>query len=212
MSYLTLMRRLRMHPDLGGDHRNATMINEAYTTLKDPVQRAAYDRRLKRRTSTMRPDGTLAIKPQPPLPSPTRPCAFCEAPNAAASFRAIAARCDICHSPLRPAERYRKDATARRALQRIVRKLPMTFAPTWSPGAEVAATTGDLSISGMQFTTGLELLPDERLKIECAFCSAVAIVRHVHMMRTRNPSWRVGVEFLTLLVRDVKGGIVSVRA
>ena len=48
MSYLTLMRRLKMHPDLGGDHARAALINEAFATLVDPVRRAAYDRVLAR--------------------------------------------------------------------------------------------------------------------------------------------------------------------
>ena len=34
-SYRTLMQKLRMHPDLGGDQWNATLINEAYQTLMD---------------------------------------------------------------------------------------------------------------------------------------------------------------------------------
>ena len=44
-SYRTLMQRLRMHPDLGGDHERAALLNEAYETLSDPERRAAYDRR-----------------------------------------------------------------------------------------------------------------------------------------------------------------------
>lgn len=212
MSYLTLMRRLRMHPDLGGDHRNATLINEAYATLKDAALRAAYDRKLKRRAAAARGDAPAALKSAATTAAPTRPCAFCEAPHAVQSFRAAGARCDICRSPLRPAERYLKDAPARRALERIVRRMPMTFALTWSPLTEVAGLTEDISISGMQLTTGLELLVDERLKIECAFCSAVGIVRHVRVTRAKQPRWRVGVEFLTLMVKDVKGGIINVRA
>src|SRR5215218_2791183 len=43
-SYRTLMQRLKMHPDLGGDHWNATLLNEAFTTLNDPDRRAAYDK------------------------------------------------------------------------------------------------------------------------------------------------------------------------
>ena len=42
-SYRTLMMKLRMHPDLGGDHYTATLINEAYAVLSDPARRAAYD-------------------------------------------------------------------------------------------------------------------------------------------------------------------------
>ena len=40
-SYRTLMTKLRRHPDLGGDHFTATLINEAYAVLSDPEKRAA---------------------------------------------------------------------------------------------------------------------------------------------------------------------------
>ena len=45
-SYRTLMHRLRHHPDLGGDHGSAAIINEAYRVISDPRKRAEYDRTL----------------------------------------------------------------------------------------------------------------------------------------------------------------------
>ncbi len=42
-NYRTLLQKLRMHPDLGGDERNASLINMAYNTLRNPVKRAEYD-------------------------------------------------------------------------------------------------------------------------------------------------------------------------
>ena len=48
-NYRTLMRKLKLHPDLGGDHWNAVSLNAAYATLENPAQRAAYDVELLKR-------------------------------------------------------------------------------------------------------------------------------------------------------------------
>ncbi len=45
-NYRTLLQKLKMHPDLGGQNWNATIINEAYNTLRDPLKQAAYDKKL----------------------------------------------------------------------------------------------------------------------------------------------------------------------
>ena len=47
-SYRTLMGPLRQHPDRGGDHHVAALLNEAYAVLSDPARRAAYDRSLRK--------------------------------------------------------------------------------------------------------------------------------------------------------------------
>lgn len=47
-SYHTLMRELKKHPDLGGDNGRAAVINEAYETLCDGVNRAKYDDKLRK--------------------------------------------------------------------------------------------------------------------------------------------------------------------
>ena len=43
-NYKILLRKLGMHPDLGGDEKDATMLNLAYETVSRPEKRAAYDR------------------------------------------------------------------------------------------------------------------------------------------------------------------------
>jgi len=45
-NYRTLLQKLRLHPDLGGKHWNASIINEAYNILRNPDKRAAYDKDL----------------------------------------------------------------------------------------------------------------------------------------------------------------------
>jgi len=45
-SYRTLMKELKIHPDLGGEQSDAYLINEAYETLSDSVKRAEYDKKL----------------------------------------------------------------------------------------------------------------------------------------------------------------------
>jgi DnaJ-class molecular chaperone len=40
-AYRTIMQKLKAHPDLGGDHWNASVINEAFETLIDPGRRHA---------------------------------------------------------------------------------------------------------------------------------------------------------------------------
>jgi len=45
-NYRTLLQKLRLHPDLGGDDWNASLLNIAYNTLRQPQRRAEYDREL----------------------------------------------------------------------------------------------------------------------------------------------------------------------
>jgi len=48
-SYRTLMKEMKAHPDVGGEHSSAYIINEAYETLSDCGRRAEYDKKLKMR-------------------------------------------------------------------------------------------------------------------------------------------------------------------
>ncbi len=45
-NYKILMKKLRMHPDLGGNQQDAVLINLAYETLSNPKKRAVYDQKL----------------------------------------------------------------------------------------------------------------------------------------------------------------------
>lgn len=47
-AYYTHLRTLKKHPDLGGSHEEATILNEAYEVLSDPQRRREYDKKFYR--------------------------------------------------------------------------------------------------------------------------------------------------------------------
>ncbi len=218
MSYLTLMQRMKMHPDLGGNHAMATLINEAFAILIDPEQRAVYDRTLARQHAYpgYRSNAEHRQHPDRPAPAPKTAnpfaCAFCGTAFSRAEISRKDAVCSFCDSPLYPASRHEHEDASRRAISRVPRRLPITFYLSWPQPSGMTGTTGDVSINGMRFTTDLDLVTNERLKIECDLCSAVAVVRHSHLVAGTTGTWDIGVEFLTLLIKPTKGLLVSTKA
>ncbi len=215
-SYRTLMQRLRMHPDLGGDEWNAALINEAFEALSDPAKRARYDATLRQATA-MRASAAAAAarsdrRPLPAPASPTSACPFCATLHAAREASLPGSACASCGGPLFPAVQLPHDAS-RRALERLPRQMPVTFCLTWPAQHAFTGTTEDISIAGMRLTTDVELHLDDRLRLDCDFCSAIALVRRVQA-RTRSAAqpWQVGVEFLTLRIKRARGGLVSKKA
>jgi curved DNA-binding protein CbpA len=45
-NYRAMLQTLRMHPDLGGEHGDAALLNEAYAMLRHPERRQRYDEAL----------------------------------------------------------------------------------------------------------------------------------------------------------------------
>ena len=132
-SYRTIMQRLRAHPDLGGDNRAATLINEAYAVLTDPARRAAYDATFRPRYQRTAPDGTLP--PAPRLPEGLQTgtfvvCAFCREPYTHGRKVLADTLCAGCGSPLYPASRQR-DASRGRALPRLERNHRVVLFTRW---------------------------------------------------------------------------------
>jgi len=215
MSYLTLMQRLKMHPDLGGDHANAVVINEAFATLIDPTKRASYDRTLARDIVTGQ-RGSSKTRGRPDAPpaaaSELNTCAFCGTPCPHREWNGPESECSFCQSPLYPAAGHELDSS-RRTISRIPRELPIQFYLAWPQRTAFVGRTEDVSINGMRFVSDLDMVPNERVKIDCLFCCAVAVVRHSNADRVKRTSmWRVGVEFLTLRVKPARGVFVSTQA
>lgn len=69
-SYRAQMQKLKLHPDLGGDEKNAATINEAYATLSDEKKRAAYDAEFTKHGESHRSDTIKRTKPSNSKPRP----------------------------------------------------------------------------------------------------------------------------------------------
>lgn len=218
-SYRALMQRLRMHPDLGGDHTQAALINEAYATLSDPDKRAAYDLTLKRVSEQRRGGSPASASPAASVANPPRPaspitpaCSFCGAPFHPAQAAARDAMCVRCDSPLTPAPQRELSDLSRRHLERMPRSMPVTFWLASSRDIARTGTTEDLSPNGMRVRSSISVPIGERVKIDCSFCSAVAIVKSARRDEVRGRGWQCGVEFMTLRIKHERGGFVSTTA
>lgn len=214
-SYRTLMHRLRVHPDLGGDEAEAALVNEAFATLGDPARRAAYDVTLGR-TSLHRSAGTAkqTAAPAPPRSASQKAiCGFCGAAQLGAQPTRPDALCATCRSPLCPPPRQDAGDRSRRKMERLPRDLPVTFRRAESRDVVWHGSMKDISLQGMRLVTPLRLSVGERLLIENSFCSTVAVVKSTR----RNPgfqggAWECGVELLTIRLVQGRGRLVSLLA
>jgi hypothetical protein len=214
-SYRTLMHRMKMHPDLGGEHWQASLINEAYATLSDPEKRSRYDDTIQMSADELREAGAREqtgadsdAEIEEEIPSGEL-CPFCRTPHYLESI-AQDVRCVSCFSPLFPAEQKRHEETSRRAVQRMPKNLPVTFYLEWPNAQGLSGLTLDLSLAGMRFITDLKLPVGKILKIDCDACIAVGQVRNCRFASAdKHPHWQIGVQFITLRFKSSRGGFVS---
>jgi hypothetical protein len=116
--------------------------------------------------------------------------------------------CASCGAALYPAERHMSDGTSRRTIDRLPRNMRVTLVRSSAMHTPCKAVTQDISLNGMRFLTRDHLAIDERLIIESDFCSAVAIVRSVRAHEIDREGFECGVEFLTMRVRHLRGGLI----
>jgi curved DNA-binding protein CbpA len=221
-SYRTLMQKLKQHPDLGGDNWNASILNEAYTTLSNPKKRAAYDQQFlyKLRTTRIQPENQKQgrEKQKQHKSANTRhyrkdgsACPFCGTPKPVRFRYSNSGNCNHCYSPLQSVVRLRLAGKSRRALQRtsqhaLIRYFTAPGETTGKPG-----TTRDLSPHGMQFSGSRRLADNQVIKITSDVLSAVARVTYCHQQHSRR-EYAIGVEFLTLHFHERTGTFISENA
>lgn len=214
-SYRTLMQRLRMHPDLGGDDWNAALINEAYAVLSDPDKRAAYDAERDRIGRTEAPEKPAAANETTSTPRPRAArrqhvsdqlCPFC---HAGIELRIESdSVCPRCASPLARAANHARQADWLRALERVPRELPLKVWEDW-PQPPQTAVLVDLSLTGLRLRLPRAVAENRFIKVDSELFGGIARVVHC---RPAGPAWELGGEFYTLRFSRSRGAFVSAEA
>jgi hypothetical protein len=210
VSYRTLMQRLRVHPDLGGDPAEAALVNEAYAVLTDPVRRAAYDRELATRMVRSRTEDEPAEQPPAAVTTRFLQCLFCQSVHPSASISEQAS-CNVCESPMRPAQPPAIGTSGRRAVARMPRHHPLTLYTTWPQPEGIAARSHDLSPLGVSFRAPQPMAPESIVKMDSPLCRAVlrvANLRHADI----EGEWLIGAQFLTVHFPRVRGVFFAAEA
>ncbi len=211
-SYRALMKTLEMHPDRGGDHWNAALLNEAYGVLSDPTSRAAYDELIvdrivgRRQTSESAPEGG----PARPLgtSSGRELCLFCWT-ETSIGLDPLAASCPTCGSPLSLAPLPRPLGEGRRTAQRMHRDGTLRCYERWPQPEPIVGSLVDLSVGGLCFASPADVEISRIVKVEGELFDAVGRVVRCDPDTQR---WTIGIEFYTLRLRDQRGTFVSTSA
>ena len=210
-SYRTLMSVMRLHPDLGGDHERAALVNEAYAVLSDPERRRAYDATRaaspRRGTPGAGAPGASARRAGSTPPRPSVPgCSFCNAPLPARG----GLRCARCHAPLAP---IRPPDTKSRTADR--RGMPRVSKSDWAvlhlaPGLDgVTVRLRDLSLDGIGVFFGAALPVGQRVRI---VGQALDVVADVVSCRKSGAVFSVHLHLVTAHFTATTGNFVETRA
>lgn len=225
-SYRTLMQRLKQHPDLGGDHWNAALINEAYRVLTSPQNRERYDyerQLIHRESSSSKPADYAADETtgssvnrsadDPAVGTATTPdpaCLFCLVPHDSSMIDEPEAVCSNCASPLCAASEWHLEHSDQRTIKRVPKHLDIDFYTTWPQPAPCIGQTLDVSPNGMRFISERRLGEGRSIKIASSAIEAVAQVTHCQQNDANR--WIVGVAFETLRFVHSQGAFFSARA
>jgi hypothetical protein len=182
-SFRALMRELKQHPDLGGSHWEATLLNEAYETLSDPKRRAEYDRQFL----------------QPHMKS----CRRASAAESHEKNKESAARSSESRD-----DGFRRD---RRSSDRTKRSELISYQANGSRQAE--ARLVDFCPGGMLLLSREALPVKSVIQINSSLAEATACVtRCVLASGSRETVYSVGISFIAVRFHSLKGSFVSINA
>ncbi len=216
-TYRTMMQKMKMHPDLGGDQNSAALINEAYAVLMDPVARAQYDASLTQPAATHQQQSHASHAEQSAtIPQRTlnpNHCAFCDLPHQLAASIKCDSVCTRCGSALFPAEKQVLEQNGKRIIQRIEKQWPLSFYTQWPITRGYIAKTQDVSLNGIQMLSNTPVKEGQLLKITSHMLDAVAIVVNVRSDHTiLRKRWRVGLQYVTLRFHHTQGTFIKIDA
>jgi curved DNA-binding protein CbpA len=228
-SYRTLMTKLNAHPDRGGNHDTAVLLNQAYAVLSDVQKRKKYDEMLINRFQDGRTNGpgNSHFKKTRPFSAEnqhsshafwnqhraasenSRPsCFFCHAEYAPQ----VQQQCHRCKSPLTPvkkiATKRSDELLGRRAVPRIAKAGALVIFPSW-PHAGHNGQLQDLSISGLSVLTDFHAKVGQILKFDALFFKGIGRVVSVRANRGR---FSVHATFLTAEFVTKSGTFVAQKA
>lgn len=210
-SYRTLMQQLNVHPDRGGDSKLAALINRAYAVLTDDSRRREYDRELVAELHEPASTATTGSYDMDEVRQQGgNACAFCGVASGFGELIPKDAFCKTCKSPLCPAEHTRLDETGQRKMTRIGKRSRLSYFTRWPQLRGENGTTENISQDGMMFVTNKRLPEQSIIKINGT--QLLAVGRVVHCRQTGSlfdPSWHIGIEFVTLHLRSSRGLFVS---
>ena len=212
-SYRTLMQKLKMHPDLGGCHENAAIVNEAYNVLMNPSKRAEYDLSLNTKTKKAfnTKNQTKEKKKQSKYYTQedvNQQCLFCNTQHNMGNNIGPDDICPKCESPLFFATKQSVEICGKRTIQRINKEWHLRFYTSWPHTESFSGKTKNVSLNGMQLITAAQLEEDQVIKITSNELFSVARVVNCHQM---NNAWRYGLEFITLRFHRANGNFISLE-
>ena len=220
-TYRTMMQKMKMHPDLGGDQASAALINEAYAVLMDPVARAKYDESLHTTHIDHVADAAYTSsnhvheQSAPVIKKVLDPnqCAFCDLPHQLGEAITLDSICSRCGGALFPASKQVLEQNGKRIIQRVEKNWPVSFYTQWPVTRGYIGKTQDVSLNGIQMQSYTAVREGQILKLNSHMLDAVAIVVNVRddhtLLRKR---WRVGLEFVTLRFHQTQGTFVKINA
>jgi len=222
-SYRTMMQRLKMHPDLGGDHDEAAIVNQAYSVLANPKARAEYDASLESYaeydSAKSESKANSHANTKPPESSPiykrevdaSKYCSFCRTPHHLGNAIESDSVCYECASTLYPAIKQSFEKDDQRSIQRIDKQWPVTFFTQWADAVPYVGQTQDVSLNGIQMLTTISLQEGQIVKMKSQMLDAVARVKNYREDYIRGEKlWRVGLEFITLRFYRIHGTFLKI--